>query len=45
MEYQEFIDYKSGSVSQRNVAVEDYSVLIIDYELPKAFSLNVCIFY
>jgi ATP-dependent helicase/DNAse subunit B len=34
------IDYKSGSVSQRNVAVDtDYSVLITDYERSKAFQV------
>jgi len=34
------IDYKSGSVSQRNVAIDDdYSVLITDYERSKAFQV------
>ncbi|WP_194851766.1 PD-(D/E)XK nuclease family protein [Nonlabens antarcticus] len=34
------IDYKSGSVNQRNVAVDnDYSVLISDYERSKAFQV------
>jgi ATP-dependent helicase/DNAse subunit B len=34
------IDYKSGSVSQRNVAInDDYSVLTTDYERSKAFQV------